>query len=168
MVKATAWQMCFLHTVWYFIYIKLFSSFSLESSLLSAVKNLPSLQEPQETRVRPLGWKDPLEKGMATHSSILAWRAPWTEEPGRLRSLGSQRVRHDWSDLAHRHSIEEQRYLKRAKAAYCKMICGWRRCPFSFLSFILKYSWFTMLCFRCTAKWFCYTFIYSFSDSFHV
>ena len=43
-----------------------------------------------------LGQKDPLEKGMATHSSIIAWRIPWTEEPGRLQSMGSQRVRHDW------------------------------------------------------------------------
>ena len=45
------------------------------------VKNLPAMQE---TQVQPLGWEDPLEKGVATHSSILAWRIPWTEEPGRL------------------------------------------------------------------------------------
>ena len=50
----------------------------------------------QETRVQSLGWEDPLEKEMATHSSTLAWRIPWTEEPGRLQSMGSQRVRHDW------------------------------------------------------------------------
>ena len=63
------------------------------------VKNLPALQEMQETRVvRALDWEDPLEEGMATHSSILAWRISWTEEPGRLQSTGSQRVRHD---LAH-------------------------------------------------------------------
>ena len=49
------------------------------------------------------GGLDPLEKGMATHSSILAWRIPWTEEPGRLQSMGSQRVRHDWSILARMH-----------------------------------------------------------------
>ena len=48
-----------------------------------------------KTRVRSLGWEDPLEKGMATHSSILAWRTPWTEEPGGLQSMGSQRVGHD-------------------------------------------------------------------------
>ena len=58
----------------------------------SAVKNLPPMQE---TQVRSLGQEDPLEEGMATHSSILAWRIPWTEEPGRLQSIGSQRVRHD-------------------------------------------------------------------------
>jgi len=48
-----------------------------------------------ETWVRSLGWEDPLEKGTATHSSILAWRIPWAEEPGRLHSMGLQRVRHD-------------------------------------------------------------------------
>ena len=53
------------------------------------VKNLPATQE---TWVRSLGWEDPPEEGMATHSSILAWRIPWTEEPGGLQSIGSQRV----------------------------------------------------------------------------
>ena len=53
------------------------------------VKNLPVVQE---TQVRCLGWEDPLQKEMATHSSILAWRISWTEEPGRLQSMGSQRV----------------------------------------------------------------------------
>ena len=52
----------------------------------SAVKNLPAKQE---TRVQSLGWEDPLEKGIATHSSVLAWRIPWTEEPGRLQAMGS-------------------------------------------------------------------------------
>ena len=56
------------------------------------VKNLPAKEE---TRVQCLVWEDPLEKGMVTHSSILAWRIPWTEEPGGLQSMGSQRVRHD-------------------------------------------------------------------------
>ena len=50
----------------------------------------------QETRVRSLGWEDPLEKEMAAHSSILAWKIPWTVEPDRLPSMGSQRVGHDW------------------------------------------------------------------------
>ena len=49
----------------------------------------------QDTQVRSLSWEDPLERGMATHSSILAWRIPWTEEPGGLQSMGSQRVGHD-------------------------------------------------------------------------
>ena len=63
----------------------------------SAVKNLLVMQEMQETRVLPLVWEDPLEKGMTTHSSILAWRIPWTEEPGGLQSMGSQRVIQDWA-----------------------------------------------------------------------
>ena len=56
------------------------------------VKNPPTIWE---TWVLSLGWEDPLEEGMATHSSILAWRIPWTEETGRLQSIGSQRVRHN-------------------------------------------------------------------------
>ena len=59
------------------------------------VKNLPEMQEPQETQVQSLGWEDPLEEGMATHSSILAWRIPWTEELVGIQSMGSQRVGHD-------------------------------------------------------------------------
>ena len=51
----------------------------------------------QKTQVQSLGWEDPLEKEMAAHSSILAWKIPWTEEPGRLPSMGWQRVRHDWA-----------------------------------------------------------------------
>ena len=58
------------------------------------VKNLLTLQE---TWVQFLGQEDPLEKGMATHSSFFAWRIPWTEEPSGLRSMGSQRVGHDWA-----------------------------------------------------------------------
>ena len=58
----------------------------------SVVKNLPAMQE---TQVQSLGQEDPPEKGAATHSSILAWRIPWTEEPGRLQSMGLQRVVHD-------------------------------------------------------------------------
>ena len=54
----------------------------------------------RETQVGSLGWKDPLEKEMATHSSTLAWKILWTEEPGRLQSMGSQRVRHDFILLA--------------------------------------------------------------------
>ena len=59
------------------------------------VKKLPAMQKTQEMRVQSLGWEDPLEEGMATHSSILAWEIPWTEEPGGLWSLGSQRIGHD-------------------------------------------------------------------------
>ena len=61
----------------------------------SVVKNLPAKQEMQETWVQSLGQKDPLEEEMATHSRILAWRITWTEEPGGLLSIGSQRVGHN-------------------------------------------------------------------------
>ena len=54
-----------------------------------------AMQETQEMRVLSLGWKDPLEKEMPTHSSILAWKIPWIKEPGRLQSMGLQRVGHD-------------------------------------------------------------------------
>ena len=60
--------------------------------MAQTVKNLPAMQE---AWVRFLGWEDPLEKGVATHSSLLAWRIPWTEEPGRLQSMGLQRGGHD-------------------------------------------------------------------------
>ena len=60
--------------------------------MAQTVKNLPAMQENQ---VRSLGREDPLEKEMATHSSILAWKIPWTEETGRLQSMGSHRVGHD-------------------------------------------------------------------------
>ena len=63
------------------------------SLVAQRVKNLPAVQE---TQVWSLGWEDPLEEGMATHSSILAWRIPWAEEPGELQSIGLQRVRHNW------------------------------------------------------------------------
>ena len=56
------------------------------------VQNMPAKQEMQEMGVWPLGWEDSLEKGMATHSSILAWEIPWTEEPGGLQSMGLQRI----------------------------------------------------------------------------
>ena len=60
--------------------------------MVQTVKNLPAMQE---NWVQPLGWEDPLEKGLAMHSSLLAWEVPWTEEPDRLQSRGSQRAGHD-------------------------------------------------------------------------
>ena len=65
---------------------------SCVSLVAQSVKNLPAVQE---TGIRSVGWEDPLEKEMATHSSILAWKISWTEEPGGLQSMESQRVRHD-------------------------------------------------------------------------
>ena len=84
-------------TVWTFVgkvMSLLFNTLCLSRASLVAqiVKNLPAVQE---TQVQSLGQEDPREKGMSTHPSILAWRIPWTEEPGLLQSMGSQRVGHD-------------------------------------------------------------------------
>ena len=68
------------------------------------VRNLPAMSE---TWVCSLGREDPLEKGMAIHSSILAWRIPWAEETGRLKSMGSQRVGHDWVTNTFFHNLCE-------------------------------------------------------------
>ena len=73
------------------VYLK--STFFWWASLVAQMVNrLPTMQE---TQVQSLGWGDPLEKEMAPHSSILAWKIPWMEEPGRLQSMGLQRVGHD-------------------------------------------------------------------------
>ena len=78
-------------------YLKYFSHFKdcflVEASLVTQMGKNPSAMK--ETWVQSLGQEDPLEKGMAIHSSILVWRIPWTEEPGRLQSMGLQRVGHD-------------------------------------------------------------------------
>ena len=66
--------------------------YSWASLVAQTVKNLPAIQK---TWVQSPGWEDPLEKRMATHSSILAWRIPWTEEPGKIQSMGSQRLGHN-------------------------------------------------------------------------
>ena len=76
--------------------------FSRASLVAQMVKDLLAMQE---TQVPSLGQEDPLEKGMTTQSSILAWRIPWSEEPGRLDHIGSQRVGQDWNDLARSTSL---------------------------------------------------------------
>ena len=74
--------------------------------------NLPAIWE---TQVWSLGWEDPLEKGMATHSSILAWRTPWTEEPGGLQFMGSHRVIHNWMTNTHNHWDSHMEQLTSSK-----------------------------------------------------
>ena len=81
------------------------------SLIAQLVKNLSAMQE---IWVWSLGWEDPLEKGMVIHSSIFAWRIPWTEEPGRLQSLGSQRVGHDWA-------TKEKREMDKNKHAFASV-----------------------------------------------
>ena len=83
------------------------------SLVAQLVKNLPAVQE---TRVWSLGWEDLLEKETATHSSILAWKISWTEEPGGLQSMGSHRVGHDWATITHTartsHTVINYYYVK--------------------------------------------------------
>ena len=88
---------------------------NLFSLVAQMVKNLPAMQE---TGVQSLGQEDPLEKEIATHSSILAWRIPWTEEPGGLQSMGSQRVGHDlvpnthtWTNLFIRKALQHLYFI---------------------------------------------------------
>ena len=87
--KSHGWKSLVGCSPWFY----LFSS-NWDSLVAQSVKNLPAMQE---TWVRSLGQEDPLEKEMATHSSILAWRIPWTEEPGGLQSTRLQRVGHDFT-----------------------------------------------------------------------
>ena len=75
-----------------------YHSRSYSTEVAQTVKRLPTMRE---TWVWSLGWEFPLEKEMATHSSTLTWKIPWTEEPGRLQSMGSQRVGHDWATSLH-------------------------------------------------------------------
>ena len=78
------------------------------------VKNLPAIQE---TRVRSLGWEDPLEKKMATYSGVLAWRIPWTEEPGELQSTGSKSVGQDYTTFTfHTKYIRQNARLDESQA----------------------------------------------------
>ena len=88
------------------------------SLVAQMVKNLPAIQE---TRLRSLGQEDPLEDGMATHSSILTWKIPWTEQSGRLQSMRLQRARHDWA--TNTCTIGEKRLINQ-KSRYLRL--SWR------------------------------------------
>ena len=90
-----------LRTVWV---LELGRGWAGASQVGLMVRNLPANAGDIRMQAWSLGWEDPLEEGMATHSSILAWRVPWTEEPGWLQPMGSQRVRHDWNNLVRVHT----------------------------------------------------------------
>ena len=79
------------------------------------------MQEMQETWVQSLGQEDPLEESMATRSSILAWRIPWTKEPGSLQSMGFQRIGCDWSDLAHMHAHTQTTILAQRRDSWTEL-----------------------------------------------
>ena len=137
------------------------------------VKNLPAVQE---TWVRSLDQEDPLEKEMAPHSSILAWSIPWTEEPGRLQSTGSQRVGHDWvTSLTHftytmaqyQHQEIDGQSIELAQISLviyeltcvcCVCVC---LCTLQFYHIVVLYNYYHKLITNSniTIKWWCYLFI---------
>ena len=94
--------------------------YSWASLVAQTIKNLPAVKKIQ---VRSLGGEDLLEKGMATHSSILAWRIPWAEEPGGLQSMGLQRVGHDWA-TNNTYTVDLQRCVSfRCTAKWISCVC---------------------------------------------
>ena len=99
---------------------------SLCSLMAQRIKHLPATRE---TWVRSLGWEDPLEKEMATHCSILAGKIPWTEEPGGLQSMGSQRVRRDWVSSLHFTSFLQGHFMGLDK-------CKWHKSTMIFNSIL--------------------------------
>ena len=121
------------------------------SLVAQRIRHLPAMQE---TQVRSLGWEDPLEKEMATHSSIPAWRIPWTEEPGGLQSTGSQRVRHDWATyitIYMKYHLQQKKILTflkfsfnftyRIHCSFVKLTVIW---SCIFICFLLTYSLFSI------------------------
>ena len=90
------------------------------SLVAQTVKHLPEMQE---TQVQSLGWEDPLEKEMATHSSILAWKIPWTEESGRLQSMESERVGYNWATSLSFSPISQYRVVIWSKLKKISFIC---------------------------------------------
>ena len=95
-------------------------------SLVAQCKKNPlAMQEAQEMWVWALGQEDPLEEGMTTHSSILAWRIPWTEESGGLQSRGSQRAGRDWNDWAYHTNIYRSFLSNRQKQSTGPSTGGW-------------------------------------------
>ena len=82
-----------MQCIFIYLFVLMFQCINFGFSCGSEVKNLPAMQEAQ---IWSLGWEEPLEKVMVTHSTILAWRIPWTGEPGRLQFIGLQRIRHNW------------------------------------------------------------------------
>ena len=125
-----------------FFFFCIVTSIQGDFPVAQMVKNLPARQK---TWIWSLGWKVPLEKGMAIHSSILAWRIPWTEKPGRLQSAGLQRVGHDWVTNTHTHLSKRSPNEWRGKESACNardasLIPGLGRSPGRGHSNPLKYS----------------------------
>ena len=117
------------------IYMHCIVSMTWVSLAAQAVKNLPAMWE---TQVWSLGWENPLEKGMALHSSTPAWRIPWTEKPGGLQSMGSQRVGHDWATSISLHFIYGIYIYIYTYVVYSKQCCSehWDAYSFKITVFI--------------------------------
>ena len=117
----------------------------------SVVKSLPAVQE---TQVWSLGWKDPLEKGMATHLGILAWRTPWAEELGGLQSMGSERVRCNWvTDIHPKLPVRASPLFSLGNHEFLLWIC------FCFLDKFFCYILFNFYFIICLFVWLCWVFI---------
>ena len=114
---------CFLysHITSCILYFGSFFSFKGTSLVAQMVKNLPAMWE---TWVQSLSQEDPQEEGMATHSSILAWRIPWREESGRIQSTGMQRITRDWSDWAQAWALELRLSSCHLRGLSCPAACG--------------------------------------------
>ena len=124
------------------------------------------MQETWEMQARSLGQEDPLKESMATHSSVLAWRIPWTEEPGELWSMGSQRVRHDWSDLVwmHEHMWRKSLYFDQNGLIQHAPLHGhllrtkpWRSSSFIFMAALNSIKWMAYTLFTQFSKMDVYT-----------
>ena len=103
------------------------------------------MQELQERQAQSLDQEDPLEKGMATHSSIFAWRSPWTEEPSRLQSMVSQRVRHDFATKQQQNpALEELRFTGFMNVGKYRSIAGFGRTFKDHSALICLVYWQTM------------------------
>ena len=121
------------------------------SKVAPVVKNPLVNAEDVREGVSSLGWEDPLEEGMAVHSSILAWRIPWTEEPGWLQSMASQRVEHDWSDLAQTRTLLQFNFFLNSFSnilvmIYCLSFTSFSKCcPVLILTRTQRLSLFTKM-----------------------
>ena len=117
--------------------------YSWTSPVAQRVKNMPAVSE---TWVPSLGWEDPPEEGMATLSSILAWRIPWTEEPGGLQSMVLQRVGHDWST---KHNSQHNKCSIRSEyLTYWIWKRRWKSFSEIFLWLMFRKPWFSFICFK--------------------
>ena len=135
------WCECVLTSL---IYMWLSSFLGFPSG--SAVKDPPAVQKTQDTWVQSLGREDPLEEKRTTHSSILAWKITWTEEPGGLQSMGLWRVGHNWPTHTYTHThTSSLSLLLRLTFTFGILECSTRSQGMDYYSFVLKANYFVSL-----------------------